>query len=292
DQWFPEIWCERTTGKLYIHWYDDRANPSNFTTDIYATYTTNGGQSFVTSQRLTNQSFVFPNPPCSPGCYRNGTALNMGSYFPDFAMRVSPNAFGMNGINDSQFVYVTVPAVKLYSDTALFSATLVNLPGAGNITLDLLNKTTNTAQNRLLSYPDSLRLRIKTSGGVPNGGYTVRVVGNGPNGTPVHERFININVGFVGVVNENQPVEYSLGQNYPNPFNPSTKVNFSIVNSGFVNVSVYDISGKLISNLVNQNLKSGTYEYEWNAKDHPSGVYFYRITTPGFTDTKKMILVK
>ena len=87
-------------------------------------------------------------------------------------------------------------------------------------------------------------------------------------------------------------MEYSLGQNYPNPFNPSTKVNFSIVNSGFVNVSVYDISGKLISNLVNQNLKSGTYEYEWNAKDHPSGVYFYRITTPGFTDTKKMILVK
>lgn len=314
DQWFPEIWCEGTTGKLYIHWYDDRANPSNFTTDIYATYTTNGGQSFVTSQRLTNQSFVFPNPPCSPGCYRgdyttmmannpkvgfsvwgdhrNGTALNMGSYFPDFGMRVSPNAFGMNGINDSQFVYVTVPAVKLYSDTALFTATVTNPPGTGTITLDLLNKTTNTAQNRLLTYPDSLRLRIKTSGGVPNGGYTVRVVGNGPNGTPVHERFININVGFVGIVNQNQPAEYSLGQNYPNPFNPSTKVNFSIVNSGFVNVSVYDISGKLISNLVNQNLKSGSYEYEWNAKDYPSGVYFYRITTPGFIDTKKMILVK
>ncbi|MBL8008936.1 MAG: T9SS type A sorting domain-containing protein [Ignavibacteria bacterium] len=127
---------------------------------------------------------------------------------------------------------------------------------------------------------------------MPNGGYTVRVVGNGPNGTPVHERFININVGFVGIVNQNQPAEYSLGQNYPNPFNPSTKVSFSIVNSGFVNVSVYDISGRLVSSLVNQNLKSGSYEYEWNAKNQPSGVYFYRITTPGFTDTKKMILVK
>jgi hypothetical protein len=315
DQWFPEIWCERTTGKLYLHWYDDRANPSTFLTDIYATYTTDGGQTFAPNQRLTNQSFTFPNPVCpSPGCYRgdyttmmannpkvgfsvwgdhrSGTARNMGSYFPDFGMRVSPNAFGMNGINDSQFVYVSVPAVKLYSDTVLFTATVTNPPGTGTIILDLLSRTSNTLQNKLLTFPDSLRLRIKTAGGVPNGGYSVRVQGNGPNGTPVHERFIDINVGFVGIVNQNQPVEYSLAQNYPNPFNPSTKVSFSIVNSGFVNVSVYDISGRLISNLVNQNLKTGSYEYEWNAKDYPSGVYFYRITTPGFTDTKKMILVK
>ncbi len=316
DQWFPEIWCEGTTGKLYIHWYDDRANPTNFTTDIYATYTTNGGQTFALSQRLTNQSFVFPNPSCSPGCYRgdyttmmannpkvgfsvwgdhrNGTAQNMGSYFPDFAMRVQPNTFGMNGVSDSAFVYVSIPAVKLYNDTALFTATVTNPPGAGTITLDLLNKTSNTLQDRLTTFPDSLRLRIKSAGGVPSGNYTIRVLGNGPNGTPVHERLININMGFVGIsTNTNEiPENYSLQQNYPNPFNPSTNISFQLPENGLVNISIFDINGKLTEELVNKNLSAGNHLIEWNAVNFPSGVYFYRITAGNFTDVKKMILVK
>lgn len=316
DQWFPEIWCEGTTGKLYIHWYDDRANPTNFTTDIYATYTTNGGQSFAQNQRLTNQSFIFPNPSCSPGCYRgdyttmmannpkvgfsvwgdhrNGTAQNMGSYFPDFAMRVQPNAFGMNGVSDSAFVYVSIPAVKLYSDTALFSAVVTNPPGAGTITLDLLNKTSNTLENKLTTFPDSLRLRIKSAGGVPSGNYTIRVQGNGPNGTPVHERLININMGFVGISTNNNeiPENYSLQQNYPNPFNPSTNINFQLPENGLVNISIYDINGKLVEKLVNKNLSAGNHLIEWNAVNYPSGIYFYRISAGSFTDVKKMILIK
>lgn len=316
DQWFPEIWCEATTGKLYIHWYDDRANPTNFTTDIYATYTTNGGQTFAQSQRLTNQSFIFPNPSCSPGCYRgdyttmmannpkvgfsvwgdhrNGTAQNMGSYFPDFAMRVQPNAFGMNGVSDSAFVYVSIPAVKLYSDTALFSAVVTNPPGAGTITLDLLNKTSNTMQNKLTIFPDSLRLRIKSTGGVPSGNYTIRVLGNGPNGTPVHERLININMGFVGISTNNNEIadNYKLLQNYPNPFNPSTNINFQLPENGPVNISIYDINGKLFEELVNKNLSAGNHLIELNAVNYPSGIYFYRITSGNFTDVKKMILVK
>lgn len=316
DQWFPEIWCERTTGKLYIHWYDDRANPTTYTTDIYATYTTDGGQTFAQSQRLTNQSFTFPNPPCSPGCYRgdyttmmannpkvgfsvwsdhrHASAQNMGSYFPDFAMRVRPNAFGMNNINDSAFVYVSVPAVKLYNDTAIFSAVVTNPPGTGSITLDLLNKTSNVLQDKLLSYPDSLRLRIKTSGGVPSGNYTVRVLGNGPNGTPVHERFININVGFVGMQNNNSqiPAEYKIEQNYPNPFNPLTNINFDLPEEGFVSLSVYDVNGRLINELVKGNLYAGRHSVSWNASDHSSGIYFYKITAGDFTAVRKMILVK
>ncbi len=316
DQWFPEIWCEGTTGKLYIHWYDDRSNPATFQTDLYATYSTTGGTSFVTSQRLNNQTFTFPNPPCSPNCYRgdyttmtannpkvgfsiwsdhrNATAQNMGSYFPDFAMRVSPNAFGMNGINDSQFVYVSVPAVKLYNDSALFSATVTNPPGTGTITLSLLNKTTNTPQTLLTAYPDSLRLRIKTAGGVPNGNYNIRIQGNGPNGTPVHERFVNVNVGFVGIANNNNeiPDDYSLRQNYPNPFNPKTSIIFQLPQSSFVSINIYDINGKLIEKLISKDLQAGSHNIQWDAVNYPSGIYFYKIIAGNFTDVKKMILVK
>jgi hypothetical protein len=314
DQWFPEIFCERTTGKLYIHWYDDRSNPATFQTDLYATYTTDGGQTFAPSQRLNNQTFTFPNPACSPNCYRgdyttmmannpkvgfsvwsdhrNATAMNMGSYFPDFAMRVNPTSVGINGSGDSAFVFVSVPAVKLYSDTAIFSAT-VTPPPTGSITLTLLNKTSNTVQNILTSYPDSLRLRIKTSDGVPDGSYTVRVLGNGPNGTPVHERFVTVNVGFVGIVNNSEiPKEFSLSQNYPNPFNPSTKIVYNIPKQSHVRLVVYDILGKEITTLVNELTNAGSYEIDWDASPMPSGVYFYKIEAGNYTAIKKMILIK
>jgi Secretion system C-terminal sorting domain len=316
DQWFPEIWCEGTTGKLYIHWYDDRSNPATFQTDLYATYSTTGGTSFVTSQRLNNQTFTFPNPPCSPNCYkgdyttmtannpkvgfsvwsdhRNASALNMGSYFPDFAMRVQPTGFGMNGVGDTEYVYVSIPAVKLYSDTAIFTANVVSPPGTGSISLALYNKTANTLQDRLTVFPDSLRLRIITAGGVPNGNYDIKVQGNGPNGTPVHQRTISINVGFVGItLNNNElPKEYDLMQNYPNPFNPKTNINFSIPEAGAVKLVVFDITGKEIAVLVNEKMNAGSYNADWDAANMPSGVYFYRITSGSFSLVKKMILVK
>jgi hypothetical protein len=93
------------------------------------------------------------------------------------------------------------------------------------------------------------------------------------------------------------PDNYSLHQNYPNPFNPSTKIKFAIPSSGnqgssFVQLKVYDVLGKEMAVIVNQNLAPGTYEYEWNASELPSGVYFYTIESGSFKDTKKLILIK
>jgi len=317
DQWSPSIWCEPTTGKLYISWYDDRANGSTFQTDRYATYTTNGGASFVANQRLTNATWLFPCPACgaNQNCYRgdyegisanpkvsfsvwsdhrNCTAASIGAYFPDFAMRVLPASVGALGTNDSAFVRVSVPAVKLYSDTAVFSATILNPPGTGTITLTFLNKTTPATQNILTSFPDSLRLRMKTAGGVPNGLYNIRVQGNGPNGTPVHVRQFVLNVGFVGLHNNNNqiPEKFYLYQNYPNPFNPVTNIRFDMPKQGLVKLKVYDISGREVSTLVNSNLSAGSYNYDFDASNLSSGVYFYKLETPDFTSIRKMILVK
>jgi hypothetical protein len=72
DNWFPAIWCELTTGKLYIKWYDDRENPANYTTGVWATYTTDGGVTFAPNQRISNATFSYPCPACPPddNCYR------------------------------------------------------------------------------------------------------------------------------------------------------------------------------------------------------------------------------
>jgi Secretion system C-terminal sorting domain len=89
------------------------------------------------------------------------------------------------------------------------------------------------------------------------------------------------------------PDKFELSQNYPNPFNPSTKINFSIPYDSRVSLKVYDISGKLISTLINNEFREADYyTLEFNANGLSSGVYFYAINTDKNTATKKMTLIK
>jgi photosystem II stability/assembly factor-like uncharacterized protein len=104
--------------------------------------------------------------------------------------------------------------------------------------------------------------------------------------------FITSPVTGNGNTNVNLPKEYKLCQNYPNPFNPVTKIKYDIVKSGNVNLKIYDILGKEVAALVNEQLQPGTYEIEWNASSFSSGVYFYKLTSGVFTDTKRMLLIK
>lgn len=86
--------------------------------------------------------------------------------------------------------------------------------------------------------------------------------------------------------------KYSLSQNYPNPFNPTTKINFAIPSNGFVSLKVFDISGKEVMTLVNKNMTTGSYSVDFNGAFLSSGVYFYRLQSNDFVETKKMMLVK
>jgi flagellar hook assembly protein FlgD len=89
-----------------------------------------------------------------------------------------------------------------------------------------------------------------------------------------------------------QVEDYKLYQNYPNPFNPVSNIEFAISNFGFTELTIYDINGKEVDKLMNENLSPGNYKVQWNASDFPSGVYYYKLSTSDFSETKKMILVK
>lgn len=93
-------------------------------------------------------------------------------------------------------------------------------------------------------------------------------------------------------VNNTIPGKFLLNQNYPNPFNPVTNVEFSIPKSGIVKLVVFDALGKEVAQLVNGQYNAGTYKVDFNASGLASGVYFYKIETPGFSDIKKMMLIK
>ncbi len=88
------------------------------------------------------------------------------------------------------------------------------------------------------------------------------------------------------------PKEYALDQNYPNPFNPSSMIRYSIPKSGHVKLQVYDVLGKEVATLVNEVKAVGHYNVVFNADHLASGVYYYRIKSNNFENTKKLILLR
>jgi hypothetical protein len=121
--------------------------------------------------------------------------------------------------------------------------------------------------------------------------------GHGPQGDAV--RIFNyvrlVRGGTASDVNESGtslPESFKLEQNFPNPFNPTTTISFSMPISGSVSLKIFNSIGQEIATIVNENLSAGTYSYKWDAKEQANGIYFYRLITDSFSETKKMILLK
>lgn len=97
----------------------------------------------------------------------------------------------------------------------------------------------------------------------------------------------------LGITNINKiPKEFSLSQNYPNPFNPTTNIKFSVPIDGIVSLKIYDATGNEISTYINGFINAGSYNAEVDASNWSSGVYFYKLITDNYVDTKKMVLLK
>ena len=88
------------------------------------------------------------------------------------------------------------------------------------------------------------------------------------------------------------PTGFSLDQNYPNPFNPGSTIKFSLPRTGFVTLKVYNLLGEEVATLVAENLSVGKYQIEWDASGLSSGVYYYRLQSDQFVETKKLTLLK
>lgn len=99
------------------------------------------------------------------------------------------------------------------------------------------------------------------------------------------------NVGITQI-SSTIPDKFSLGNNYPNPFNPTTKIVFDLPKAVHTELKIYDVMGREVETLVNNNLQPGRYEYTWNAHTLSSGIYFYRIKAGKFIDNKRMVLIK
>ena len=88
------------------------------------------------------------------------------------------------------------------------------------------------------------------------------------------------------------PSKFNLYQNYPNPFNPETVIKFDIPKNQHVKIVIYDLTGREVNKLLDEEVKAGSYNVRWNGSNYASGVYFYMIETESYTLTKKMLLIK
>lgn len=259
DQWMPTIAVDNNTGKIFISWYDSRNDPANNTmTDIYGTTSTNGGLTFAPDNRISNASFnpdnmaiINPNDASYIGDYfgtantgngvtsitswmdnRTTTAGILQSYVgynPDFAMTVNPEQ-KFFGNNDSAIFTVLIPGIKgIFNDRVKFSAAVDTLPVSGTIQLSFLN-----GKDSITSYPDSVFLKVKTTGTVTPGLYHISVTGSGKNGTPAHRRKIDllINSSYVTV----QTNREGIAMFKVNGIAYTTRQNFIFSNGSVVNV--------------------------------------------------------
>ena len=118
--------------------------------------------------------------------------------------------------------------------------------------------------------------------------------GINPPGTTAPPTRFQFTVGIVGIdpVSNEIPNVFKLYTNYPNPFNPVTKIKFDIAKNTSAKLYVYDILGKVVETLVNGDISAGKYEISFDASALSSGIYFYKLVTNNFVDTKKMMIVK
>jgi hypothetical protein len=223
----------------------------------------------------------------------------------------------------SVFVGITGPSSMRAGDTATFilkikggplSAAGTNIASSAG---SLILSTTETFLQRLpeggdfeLTHtspkapsPDTVKFTFRyIAPNTPNSSITIYANGNsvnlsgstsGDNWNFATNKTISITATSIQNINE-VANSYSLSQNFPNPFNPTTNIKYGLTKSGFVTLKVYDLVGKEVATLVNQNQNAGTYIVDFKANDYAltSGIYFYKISSGDFSEVRKMILTK
>jgi len=310
DQFMPDVSVDNQ-GRVWVMFWDSRNDdPGNVLCDLYAGLSTDGGQTFTNikvSNQTTNPNVVLIGQgdanyigdyqsisgktmtfPCYSG--QNNSRADYTEYLPDYGMSFSKavDSISQNGAVPNT---VFIPMMGNYSGTVTYTQTVVPSPSPGTITFNWSPSNVKT----LTGTPDQIVVTPVVSATVPLGQYTVTVTAAETGGPRTHQRTFNILVGNFTGINHNGidvPQAYQLFQNYPNPFNPTTVIYYAVPKTTFVTVKVYDVLGRVVATPVNQIVTAGDHDLNFDGSNLPSGIYYYRINADGFTDVRKMILLK
>ncbi|MDQ3194042.1 MAG: T9SS type A sorting domain-containing protein, partial [Bacteroidota bacterium] len=310
-------------GDVYVTWLGGTATEDY----LYFDRSTNGGVSFSTDQivsigatptiPISSSGITFPSIETDiSGGVRNGNiyitwcdarngdadifisrSTNRGLNW-SAPLRVNDDAIGNGklqcwpwiGVNDSGYISIIFYDARNTTSNTVVEAYLAHSTDGGLTFTNhkLSTQPTPTNQpNTAIRFGDYIGIDYHRNKIVPAwtderaGGFNMECY------TAIVSTPVNIHT-----ISNYRPESFGLKQNYPNPFNPQTIIGYSLTESNDVSVKIYNSLGNEIATLVNQKQSIGSYEVEWNASGHTSGIYFYKLITPNFTETKKMILLK
>jgi hypothetical protein len=260
---FPFICCDysnhSTRGNVYVVWDDRRGGNS----DVWFQRSTNAGSSWLSSPVRVND------------------VTTNDQYWP--AIQCDTNGYLYVIYYDKRISSTQINSYIAYSTNA----------GDSWVNFRLSDSSFAGSQpNSDVRFGDYIQVDV----------YRNKVIGVWTDdrlGNPNQEIYSAVlsNLVSSGNISTIVPKEFKLYQNYPNPFNPSTRIKLdvpSVAGKQFVSVQlkIYDVLGREIKTLADRDVKPGSYEFDWNASEVSGGVYFYKLFAEGFTDTKKMVLVK
>jgi hypothetical protein len=294
-QFFTWMTIDQTTGIIYITFYDRRNTSANLT-DVYVARSTDGGETFV-NFKVSESSFN-PTSGVFFGDYTNISAFNKKVY--PIWMRLDSGTLTVWTaiINDTSSV---VPVeLNSFSANVLDGKVYLNWQTStelNNRGFEIERKEVSSLQSavgneewRTIGFVNGKGTTSELNNysfidePIESGLFTYRLKQVDYNGESKYSDEVEVNFIFAN--------DYRLSQNYPNPFNPITTIEYQIPKSTFVTIKVYDVLGKEVVTLVNEEKPAGIHEVNFEPKDLTSGLYLYKISAGGFEQTRKMLLLK
>jgi len=290
--YYPSITA--TGSQVHVVWYDNRDGNN----EIYYKRSQNGGTTWETDTRLTNDTAI----SYSPSVAVNGLKVHIVWFdFRDGNWEIYYKRSTDGGTIWNADTRLTNNSAKSIYPSIAVSGSQVNVVWQderdGNPNTEIYFKRSTDggtiwdADTRLTNNnASSIYPSIAVSGS------QINVVWSCDRDSIYNNEiyFKRNPTGNVGIQNISSeiPSKYSLSQNYPNPFNNTSNFKFEIAKLGEVKIIVYDVMGREVQTLVNESLKPGTYETTLDGSQLTSGVYFYKMITDGFSETKRMILLR
>jgi photosystem II stability/assembly factor-like uncharacterized protein len=259
-----------TTHNLSDIFYTDINNATAVGYNGTILRTTNSGFNWSIQESNTNQELyavVFTDP-------NNGTAVG----------KFGTILHTINGGIPVELISFTADALERKVELTWSTATETNNSG-----FEILRSTKENDWNKIGFVPGhgtttETQHYSFTDNDVKSGKYRYKLKQIDYSGEFEYSQIVEVEIPFVN--------EFSLSQNYPNPFNPSTTLQYAIGSRQFVTLKVYDLLGREVATLVNEEKPDGEYEVEFNAANLPSGIYFYQLKAGSFVEVRKMILLK
>lgn len=205
----------------------------------------------------------------------------------------------LKNFNGTAFVNYLIPTIGNYpygiylNDFNKDGKTDIATAFLNTSSIDINLNTSSSPPFNTISYSNFFGVSTNLAGADydSDGDIDLAVINHNSNSVSIYKN-TDSNTINIKKLDEIIPKDFVLHQNYPNPFNPSTKINISIPKNTNLKLSVFDITGKEVKTLLNQQVTPGNYQVTWDAGNAAGGVYFFRLTTNEYSDTKKMLLIR